>query len=297
MVYQGEKVWPLGIIFTVRKSIPLGWLFFLDKYDGHCNCWKYFRKYPGYAVCLWWKMINMGTQGVVKLEDQVCALHIYVNKLDAMMGQTVVYGLVWKLAKCQPHVYTAWLNVAGSVDGLGAQQQRMGKCQQVMCLPEHMDRNWCIKTWEIELLDSQSGLLGMSLLDALMPIPQTLLTLSLYSFTCWINCGKRLPTFWWSKISRVIYPHHDFSFTLIPTMEVCKRERRPGCTIDCQVAQTHGLSTGIWCLFLGPSQWVQKIPIRWPPQTWQLFALKGESWLFLIRHFGPMPASDFSGKR
>jgi len=60
--------------------------------------------------------------------------------------------------------------VAGSVDGLGAQQQRVGKCQQVMCLPEHVDRNWCIETWEIELLDSQSGLLGMLLLDALMPI-------------------------------------------------------------------------------------------------------------------------------
>jgi len=38
-------------------------------------------------------MINMGTQGVVKLEDQVCALHIYVNKLDAMMAKLLFMAL------------------------------------------------------------------------------------------------------------------------------------------------------------------------------------------------------------
>jgi len=36
-------------------------------------------------VGLHWKMIHLGMQGPVKLEDQVIALHIYVDEMDVAM--------------------------------------------------------------------------------------------------------------------------------------------------------------------------------------------------------------------
>jgi len=38
-------------------------------------------------VGLCWKMISLGVQGQLKLEDQVHTLHIHVDKLDAAMAK------------------------------------------------------------------------------------------------------------------------------------------------------------------------------------------------------------------
>jgi len=44
-------------------------------------------------VGLWWKMINMGTQGAIKLDDQMQTLHIYVDELDAKMAKPLLMEL------------------------------------------------------------------------------------------------------------------------------------------------------------------------------------------------------------
>jgi len=44
-------------------------------------------------VGLQWKMIKMGMQGAVKPEDQVCALHIYVDELDTKMAKPLLMDL------------------------------------------------------------------------------------------------------------------------------------------------------------------------------------------------------------
>jgi len=41
-------------------------------------------------VGLQWKMIHLGTQGKVKLEDQVCALHVYVDAMDVAMAKPLL---------------------------------------------------------------------------------------------------------------------------------------------------------------------------------------------------------------
>jgi len=47
----------------------------------------------GIPVGLWWKMIHLGTQGRVKPEDQIKALHLYVDKADLNMAKPLLMVL------------------------------------------------------------------------------------------------------------------------------------------------------------------------------------------------------------
>jgi len=123
-------------------------------------------------VGLRWKMINMGTQGQVKESDQVHALHLYVDELDVRMAKPLLSAL-YPSRPGDEHTFPlhirmhlvleidSVLNLKGrkNVDKLRACQNNWNRTKLTF-----------IKTWEIELLDSQSGLLGLSLRDAMMLI-------------------------------------------------------------------------------------------------------------------------------
>jgi len=100
-------------------------------------------------------MINMGTQRAVKLEDQVCALHVFIDELDVTMAKPLLMAV---FASCPSvdHVFPLHvqmrlvpeidlvLNMKGqkNVDKLHACQNTWNKTKLIY-----------IKTWEIELLD------------------------------------------------------------------------------------------------------------------------------------------------
>jgi len=91
---QGEKVWTLGIIFTVGKASLCGMAFILDEYNGHGSIErKYFEKHPRHTGWTLVKMINMSMQGAVKLEDQVCSAYLY-EQIGSQDGQTTTDGLI-----------------------------------------------------------------------------------------------------------------------------------------------------------------------------------------------------------
>jgi len=123
-------------------------------------------------VGLCWKMINMGTQGQVKEVDQVRALHLYVDELDVRMAKPLLSAL-YPSRPSDDHTFplhipmrlvpeiNSVLNLKGckNVDKLHACQNNWNQMKLTY-----------IKTWEIELLDSHSGLLSLLLRDAMMSI-------------------------------------------------------------------------------------------------------------------------------
>jgi len=114
----------------------------------------------------------MGTQGQVKEADQVRALHLYVDELDFCMAKPLVLALYLShpaddhtfplhIQMCLVPEIDSILNLKGrkNVDKLQACQNNWNQTKLTF-----------IKTWEIELLDSRSSLLGLSLRDAMMDI-------------------------------------------------------------------------------------------------------------------------------
>jgi len=62
-------------------------------------------------------MINMGTQGPVKLEDQVHVLHIYVDKLNLKMANPLLMAL-YKSHPIMDHVFPlhVWMQLVPEID-------------------------------------------------------------------------------------------------------------------------------------------------------------------------------------
>jgi len=156
-----------------EKPMSLGWLLFsTNTMDINPLKEQILESIHNIPVGLCWKMINMGTQGQVKELDQVQALHLYVDKLDVCMVKPLLSNL-YPSRPCDDHTFPLHirmrlvpeidlvLNLKGqkNVDKLRACQNNWNRTKLTY-----------IKTWEIELLDSHSGLLGMSLQDAMMSI-------------------------------------------------------------------------------------------------------------------------------
>jgi len=63
-----------------EKPVSLGWLIFsTNTMDTKALQQSFTKSIQDVRVGLWWKMICLGVQGQVKLEDQVRVLHIYTN--------------------------------------------------------------------------------------------------------------------------------------------------------------------------------------------------------------------------
>jgi len=123
-------------------------------------------------VGLRWKMINMGTQGQVKESDQVRALHIYVDEMDVRMAKPLLSAL-YPSRPGDDHTFPLHIRMrlVPEMDSVLNLKGRKNVDKLQAC-----QNNWTrtkltfIKTWEIELLDNRSGLLGLSLRDAMMAI-------------------------------------------------------------------------------------------------------------------------------
>jgi len=156
-----------------EKPTSLGWLLFsTNTMDVLSLKEQISESIQDVPVGLRWKMINMGTQGQVKEADQVRALHLYVDELDVRMAKPLLSALYPSHPE-EDHTFPlhirmrlvpeidSVLNIKGrkNVDKLRACQNNWNRTKLTY-----------IKTWEIELLDSRSGLLGLSLRDAMMAI-------------------------------------------------------------------------------------------------------------------------------
>jgi len=62
------------------------------------------------SVGLQWMMINMGTQGPMKPEDQVHALHIYVDELDLTMAKPLLMAL-YESCPSADHVFPLYMQM------------------------------------------------------------------------------------------------------------------------------------------------------------------------------------------
>jgi len=71
-----------------EKLVSFGWLLFLTStMDINILRGKISLRIGSIPVGLRWKMISMGTQGSVPKEQQVKALHLYVDELDATVAK------------------------------------------------------------------------------------------------------------------------------------------------------------------------------------------------------------------
>ena len=77
-----EEVQYLAIVLTVRKT-DITWLAVIfNTADGYLNLLKVaiLDKVEGVPIGLQWKMILLGTQGTIPKEQQIKALHVYINE-------------------------------------------------------------------------------------------------------------------------------------------------------------------------------------------------------------------------
>jgi len=83
-----------------KKLVSIGWLLFsmntMDPVPLKEQISECIQDIP---IGLHWKMINMGTQGQVKEEDQVQALHLFANELNVKMAKPLLMTL-----------YESWLS-------------------------------------------------------------------------------------------------------------------------------------------------------------------------------------------
>jgi len=77
-----------------EKLVALGWLLFLTStMDVEVLKGEVSLRILSIPVGLHWKMISMGAQGSIPQEQQVKALHLYINKLDAVLAKLLLMNL------------------------------------------------------------------------------------------------------------------------------------------------------------------------------------------------------------
>jgi len=69
----------------------IGWLLFSTNNINTENLQRTISNFINdILVSLCWKMISLGTQGAVPEENQVQALHVYIDKMDATMAKPLL---------------------------------------------------------------------------------------------------------------------------------------------------------------------------------------------------------------
>jgi len=113
----------------------------------------------GIPVGLCWKMISLGIQGPVKLEEQVKVLHVFVNKMDATIAKPCLIKVYASHLVREDHDFPLKIKMR-LVPEMDLVLNRKG-CKSVDKL-RACQNTWntskliCIKTWEIKLLDDQN---------------------------------------------------------------------------------------------------------------------------------------------
>jgi len=123
-------------------------------------------------VGLHWRTINIGLQGPIPVEQQVKALHVYVDELDVQMAKPLLMTLY--TSRTSPgHKFplNVWMHLVPELDTVlnTKGQKNVNK----LCAYQN---TWLsgklstIKTWEIELLGDLDEDIKMSLHNAMMEI-------------------------------------------------------------------------------------------------------------------------------
>jgi len=119
-----------------------------------------------------WKMISLGTQGKIPKENQVRALHIYVDELDAPSAKPRLMELYAGNASVDHsfplHMRMRLVPEIDSVLNTQGRQKvdKLRACQATWST----SKLTLLKTWEIEFLDKRNPKMGLSLRDAMMAI-------------------------------------------------------------------------------------------------------------------------------
>jgi len=115
-------------------------------------------------------MFSLRTQGKIPKENQVCALHVYIDKLDVNVVKPRLLAVYAGNASADHlfplHIRMRLLPEIDSV--LNMQDQckidKLWACQAT-CITSKLIT---LKTWEIEFLDKTNKIMGVSLQDAMM---------------------------------------------------------------------------------------------------------------------------------
>jgi len=123
-------------------------------------------------VGLCWKMISLGTQGKIPKENQVRALHVYVDKMDAPSAKPRLMELYAGNASAD-HSFPLQMRMqlVPEIDSVLNTQghckiDKLRACQATWST----SKLTLLKTWEIEFLDKCNPTMGLSLHDAMMAI-------------------------------------------------------------------------------------------------------------------------------
>jgi len=123
-------------------------------------------------VGLHWKMISVGAQGSVPLEQQVKALHLFVNELDVAQAKLLLMSLYANNPepghKFPLHICMRLVLELDSILITKGRNKadRLHACQNMWLA----DKVMIIKTWEIKLLDHYNLHIKMNLRTAMMSL-------------------------------------------------------------------------------------------------------------------------------
>jgi len=160
---------------TIQTESPVsvGWLLFSTNFTNTDILKSEISKFiDDIPVGLRWKMISLGTQGKIPPENQVRALHVYVDEMDvtaAKLRLTALYEGNASVGHRFPlHMRMRLVPEVDSV--LNTQGRRkidkLRACQATWTTTKLIT----LKTWEIKFLDEHNRDMGMSLRDAMMAI-------------------------------------------------------------------------------------------------------------------------------
>jgi len=159
LLHDGNEYYKIKLIFSTNTMDPV----LLKEQISEC-----IQDIP---VSLCWKMINMGTQGKVKDDDQVQVLHL-CRQTWCKDGQTTTMTLY--TSQSEDHAFPLHIQMwlvpeINLVLNLKRRKnvEKLYTCQNTW----NQTKFTFIKTWEIELLDStRSRILWLLLQDAMMSI-------------------------------------------------------------------------------------------------------------------------------
>jgi len=143
---------------TIQTESPvsIGWLLFSTNFTNTDILKKEISKFiDDIPVGLRWKMISLGTQGKIPKENQVRALHVYVDEMDTAVAKprlTALYEGNAGIGHMFPlHIHMRLVPEIDSVFNTQGRRKidKLRACQATWTMTKLIT----LTTWEIEFLD------------------------------------------------------------------------------------------------------------------------------------------------
>jgi len=164
-------IWKLSL--QLEKPVSLSWLLFsTNTMDVEVLRGKISLCISLIPVGLCWKMISMGAQGSIPKDQQVKALHLYVDELDAMLAKPLLMNLYTsKPAPCHSFPLHICMHLVPELDTILNTKGRNNANHLCACQNTWLAQKLIfIKTWEIKLLDHYNLQVQMNLHTAMMSL-------------------------------------------------------------------------------------------------------------------------------